>query len=50
MLAAFEDILIEVLAYINAVAVKVCVMAVDTLCMIVFIEPKDVDFSSRATN
>jgi hypothetical protein len=31
---------------INAVAMKVCMAAVDTLSGIIFIKPKDINFSS----
>jgi len=49
-LTAFEDILIKVLACINAVAMKVCATAVDTLCGNIFIKPEDINFASGTTN
>ena len=49
-LAVFEDILVEMLAYINPIAVKVRAAAVDTFCRVIFIKAKDIDFASGATN
>jgi hypothetical protein len=49
-LAVFKDLLIKMLTYTYAVAVKMCTAAVDTFCGVIFIEAKDIDFPSRTTS